>query len=140
MTPEIYARLDASFQTLVPRGPELVQRFYNLLFSQYPEVRPLFPEDMSEQKNILLAALALAIQNLRNPDALNPMLHDLGARHVRYGTQPEHYPLVCATMLEVIGEMLGDQWNAQLKEDWAQALNLIAEKMLEGANQSASAH
>ena len=52
-------RLETSFNLLAPRGPELVDRFYAHLFSKHPALRPMFPAEMNEDKNKLLASLVL---------------------------------------------------------------------------------
>ncbi len=125
-------RLEKSFQLLAPRGPELVDRFYAHLFSKNPGVREMFPADMAGQKKKLLASLVLVIQNLRKAEMLRPALIDMGRRHVGYGTEPEHYPIVRDTLLCVMSEMAGDLWNEQLTEDWKNALNFVAAVMIEG--------
>lgn len=125
-------RLEQSFNLLAPRGPELMDRFYAHLFSKHPAVRKMFPRDMSGQKNKLLAALVLVVQNLRNPEVLQPVLIEMGGRHVGYGTEPEHYPIVRDTLVGVMKDMAGSQWNDQLTSDWTGALDFIASVMLEG--------
>ncbi|MFQ5502307.1 MAG: globin domain-containing protein [Phycisphaerae bacterium] len=125
-------RLEKSFQLLAPRGPELVDRFYAHMFSKNPVVREMFPDDMAAQKKKLLASLVLVIQNLRKAEMLRSALIDMGRRHVGYGTEPEHYPIVRDTLLCVMSEMAGEKWNEQLTEDWKNALNFVAAVMIEG--------
>ena len=132
-------RLETSFQLLAPRGPELVDRFYAHLFSENPGVRPMFPKDMSGQKKKLLASLVLIIQNIRKTEALIEPLKEMVRRHVEYGTQPAHYPIVRDSLIGVMQDMAGSAWNQQLTEDWTAALNLVAGVMLEGAKEAASA-
>ncbi len=128
----VIERLEASFAGMAPRAPELVDRFCTLLFARYPQVRPLFPQDMSAQKSKLIAALRLTIRSLRTPGALRQALLELGQRHARYGAEPEHYPLVRDTLLEVMEEISGATWSAQHAEDWTAALNFVASVMIEG--------
>ena len=52
-------RIKDSFNTLAPHGEALVNRFYERLFSEHPAVRPMFPDDMGQQKKHLLASLAV---------------------------------------------------------------------------------
>ncbi|MFQ5490834.1 MAG: globin domain-containing protein [Phycisphaerae bacterium] len=139
MDPSMIDRLERSFNALAPKAPELADRFYALLFSRNPGVRPMFPESMNQQKKKLLASLMLVVQNLRTPEKLTEPLKEMGARHVGYGTEPEHYPIVRDTLVEVMGEMAGDLWNAQLEADWKGALDLVAGIMLEGAANAAHA-
>lgn len=130
-------RLESSFNLVAPRAQELVDRFYALLFSRYPQVRPLFPDQMGDQKKKLIASLVLVVNNIRTPDKLLDPLTEMGKRHVAYGAIPEHYPLVRDTMLEVLGEIAGGAWNEQLNDDWTAALNLVANVMIEGAKAEA---
>ncbi len=125
-------RIEESFRALAPRGPELVDRFYALLFSRFPAVRPLFPQQMQAQKDKLLASIGLVVKSLRNPDGLKQTLLGLGARHAQYGTQEAHYPAVRDTLLDVMSEMAGNLWTTQLNQDWTDALNWVANVMIEG--------
>ncbi|MCH8880117.1 MAG: hypothetical protein IID34_09570 [Planctomycetes bacterium] len=132
-------RLESSFNLLAPRGPELVDRFYAHLFSKHPALRPMFPSDMGEQKKKLLASLVLVIENIRKTEKLEQPLQDLGARHVGFGTQAEHYPVVRDTLVSVMAEMAGEAWNDQLTQDWNGALDFVSSVMLEGAESAVPA-
>ncbi len=132
-------RLESSFKLLAPRGPELVDRFYAHLFCENPGLRPMFPSDMGEQKKKLLASLVLVISNIRDAGKLEQPLHDLGARHVGFGAQAEHYPVVCDTLVSVMAEMAGKVWNDQLTQDWNGALDFVSSVMLEGVKNAAPA-
>lgn len=125
-------RIKESFNALAPRGEELVDRFYERLFSEHPGVRPMFPDDMAQQKKHLLTSLALIVKNIDNFAALEHPLKKLGARHASYGAAPEHYPIVGGTLLAVMSEMAGPIWNAELQADWSDAINAIAGVMLAG--------
>ncbi len=131
-------RLENSFNLVAPRAQELVDRFYALLFSRYPQVRPMFPDQMGEQKKKLIASLVLVVQNIRTPDKLLDPLTEMGKRHAEYGAVPEHYPIVRDTMLEVLGEIGGDAWTDQLEQDWTAALDLVSTVMIEGAKAATS--
>ena len=75
--------LETSFDLVAPRGYELVDVFYERLFAAAPAVRPLFAgTDPRRQNAMLLAALVLVRNSLRNLDAIVPKLRELGARHV----------------------------------------------------------
>lgn len=124
--------LETSFNLLAPRGPELVDRFYAHLFAKNPQVRPLFPSDMGDQKKKLLASLQLVMANVRKPDALLEPLQDMGRRHVYYKTEPAHYPIVRDTLIGVMRDMAGDAWTDDFQRAWTDALNLVAAIMIEG--------
>jgi methyl-accepting chemotaxis protein len=122
--------LQDSFELIKPQGPELVRRFYERLFQKFPSVKPLFANTtQEEQEKKLLAAIALVVNNLRNPDALAKALQEMGKRHQGYGALPEHYPAVAETLLDVMAEIAGEHWTPVLRSAWEKALNVVAEVM-----------
>lgn len=127
--------LEQSFELVKPKADEFVLSFYNNLFTDYPAAKPLFEHsDMAKQQQMLKGALVMVIQNLRKPDVLSDALKGLGARHVKYGALPEHYPLVGNSLLKTLEQYAGDAWTFELKEAWAGAYGAITELMLEGAD------
>jgi nitric oxide dioxygenase len=125
--------LETSFQAIAPRGEAFVSAFYERLFTNYPQTRAFFAStNMKEQRKKLLGALILVIQNLRKPEVLASALQGLGQRHVNYGVQPEHYPIVGTILLETFAEFLGDTWTKADHDAWAQAYEAICSIMLEG--------
>lgn len=130
--------LEESFEQIKPKADDFVNSFYDNLFGDYPAAQPLFSHtDMSAQKKKLLDSLVLVIQNLRKPDVLSAALKGLGARHVKYGALPEHYPLVGNSLLKTFGQYLGDDWTPEVKQAWVDAYGAITELMLEGADYTA---
>src|SRR5262249_45877988 len=128
--------LEASFDLVAPHGNELMDEFYARLFAAAPAVRPLFPDDMTRQKTMLLGALVLLRKSLRDLDAIVPKLRELGARHVAYGARPEHYPLVGETLIASLAAVAGDAWTADYERAWTAAYELVASVMLDGAREA----
>lgn len=91
---------------------------------------------MKKQQQMLVAALVLVVDNLRDPDKLQETLKGLGARHVKYGTLPEHYPLVGNALLTTFEQYLKADWTAEVKQAWVDAYGAITALMLEGADYS----
>ena len=130
--------LETSFDLIAPRGEELVDVFYTRLFDAAPAVQPLFAHtDLKKQKAMLLATLVLLRKSLRDLESIAPKLRQLGARHVDYGAQPEHYPVVAEVMLASMAEIAGDAWTDDIEAAWAGALGLVATAMLDGAAEAA---
>lgn len=130
---ELIRRLEESFGRLTERAGELADRFYGRLFKTYPDVKRLFPEDMSGQKKKLTAALSLVVANLRTPDQVRGTLRELGQRHVGYGTKTEHYEMVCQCLVAAMAEVAGPGWSKELASDWLTALRMVSRIMLDGA-------
>lgn len=131
----VIERLESSFNLIAPRAEELVDRFYTNLFANNPSLRSMFPANLADQKKKLLASLVLVIQNLRSTDKLVEPLKKLGARHAKYNAKIEHYPVVRDTLVSVMAEIAGEQWNEQLNKDWLGALDFVASVMIEGHKQ-----
>jgi hemoglobin-like flavoprotein len=126
-------RLEASFRGIAGRADLLAESFYERLFRRAPAVRPLFPEDMTEQRKKLVETLAFVIQHLRSPDEVLPRLRSLGTAHVKYGARPEHYPIVCEELVAAMGEIAGASWDVEIERDWKNALHLVSAAMIAGA-------
>ena len=127
--------LEGSFGKVKPRANEFAASFYSNLFSDYPDAKPLFENtDIKEQSKKLLASLVFVVENLKNPEALSDALRGLGARHVKYGALPEHYPLVGNTLIKTFSQFLGDDWTDDIQKAWVDAYGVITEVMLDGAD------
>ena len=85
------------------------------------------------QKAMLLGALVLVRKSLRDLDAIVPKLRELGARHVAYGAQPEHYPVVAEVLIGAMATVAGPAWKPEYEEAWGGALGVVAGVMIEGA-------
>jgi hemoglobin-like flavoprotein len=132
MVNDAVARLEENFNLLAPRGLELVDRFYAHLFSSHPQIRAMFPQDMTTQKRKLLSSIVLIAKNLRNPERIREPVFEMGRRHEAYGTQPEIYPIFRDTLIGVMRDMAVREWSEQLTEDWTAALDAVIDMMLEG--------
>jgi len=132
--------LETSFDHIADRGDELVDIFYGRLFAVAPGVQPLFEgTDLKRQKGMLLAALVLLRRSLRDLDSVTPKLRDMGARHVRYGAQPEHYPVVGEVLIASMAQVAGEAWTVEFELAWTEAFGVVAGAMLDGASSVESA-
>jgi hemoglobin-like flavoprotein len=126
--------LETSFDLVAPRGEELIDLFYAKLFAAAPAVRPLFAHtDLRRQKAMLLGTLVLLRKSLRDLDAIVPKLRALGARHVAYGAEPGHYPVVGQVLIESMADVGGSAWRFEYSTAWAAAFDVVAGAMLDGA-------
>jgi hemoglobin-like flavoprotein len=126
--------LETSFDHVAARGDSLMDVFYERLFTAAPAARPLFSgTDLKRQKGMLLAALVLLRRSLRDLESVTPALRQLGARHVRYGALPEHYPVVGEVLISSMAEVAGDAWRPEYERAWTHAFAVVSTAMLEGA-------
>ena len=126
--------LETSFDLIAPNGDELMDEFYARLFERAPAVTPLFANtDLKRQKAMLLSTLVLLRKSLRDLDAVLPKLRALGARHVAYGAEPAHYPVVGEVLIASMAAVAGDAWRPEHEEAWSEAFGVVAAAMMDGA-------
>jgi len=124
--------LERSFNILAPRAGELVHNFYEELFTQFPQVKPMFEgSNSAEQEKKLINALQLVVNNLRNVDTLAKALTTLGEKHQQYGVLAEHYTAAANTLIKVMQELAGDLWSPEIQSAWEHALAVVAKVMLD---------
>lgn len=126
------ALLESSFAQVKDSRLEFTERFYNILFTDYPEVRPLFENTtMQKQRKHLFESLVFVVNSLNEPDVLSDALKGLGSRHVQYGVLPQHYPMVGNSLLKAFSETLGTAWTPAVRLSWAEAYETISQLMLD---------
>ena len=133
MTPEQVAMVQESFKKVVPIAGTAANLFYGRLFEIAPEVRPLFPEDLREQKKKLIGMLATAVANLHQVDKIMTAVQDLGRRHVAYGVTAKQYEPVGAALLWTLEKGLGDEFTPPLKAAWTETYMTLAGVMKNAA-------
>ena len=116
------------------RGPSLTRRFYEILFSRFPEAKSLFVRNRPTQQEKMLAdALTAIIDHLEDAPWLESTLLKLGARHAEYGVTDEMYEWVGACLLATLAEFAGDQWTPRVSRAWTDAYAAISGLMLAGS-------
>ncbi|MBN9161262.1 MAG: flavohemoprotein [Myxococcales bacterium] len=129
--------LRSSFDTIIERQPMITPRFYEILFERYPQARPLFGGNSSKkQQEMLQQALVSVLEHLEDASWLSSTLGALGAKHVDYGVTREMYDWVGDSLLATLAETLGDDWTANVKDQWSTAYGVIRDLMLAGVPQA----
>lgn len=120
-----------SFKKVIPIADVAADIFYARLFEIAPEVKPLFTKDIKVQGQMLMAALGMAVNGLREPEKLKPVIVSLGERHKAYGVKDEYYALVGQALLFTLAKGLGDDFTPAVGDAWTQAYTLLAKLMQE---------
>jgi hemoglobin-like flavoprotein len=132
MTPEAIRQIRASYDEVAARPRQLASRFYEELFTASPNLRRLFPGDLTLLQGHFEAALALVLRNLDEMRALRESLRNLGAQHVHWGARPEDYVAAREALIAAV-RALAPAWNDALEQHWRTAITVIIVPMLEGA-------
>jgi len=133
LTPKSIDRIRQSYERLMPRIGEVTVAFYQRLFTLLPEVRELFPADLTVQRKHVAAALGLVVRNLAVFDALEEPLRELGAAHARLGVAAWHLPVGCDALLDALAGASDGAWDEALAADWKALLLTVTRHMLAGA-------
>ena len=129
MSPEQVKLVQDSFTKVAPIAPQAADLFYGRLFEIAPEVRPLFPTDLAQQKKKLMDMLTTAVTNLHQVEKIVPAVQDLGRRHAGYGVKEAHYQPVGEALIWTLDKGLGDAFTAPVKEAWVAAYTTLATVM-----------
>lgn len=134
MTPEQVQLVQQSFQKVVPIADVAGDLFYKRLFEVAPQVRPMFADNITEQRKKLMTMLATVVTNLHQVEKILPAVQDLGRKHVGYGAKPEHYPVVGGALLWTLEQGLKDDFTPPVREAWTAAYTTLSTVMIEAAN------
>lgn len=134
MTPEQIALVQGSWEKVEGIAEQAAALFYDRLFSQAPEYKPLFKGDMVEQGNKLMTMIGVAVKGLTRLDEIVPAVQKLGQRHKDYGVQPGDYEVVAQALLWTLGQGLGDAFDAETEQAWVAAYTVLATTMIDAAD------
>ncbi len=134
MTPEQVQIVQDTWKAVVPIASKAADLFYDKLFLMDPGLRPLFPEDLTEQKKKLMSMIGRVVTALRDPASVVPAIQDLGRRHVGYGVRKEDYTTVGGALLWTLEQGLGTAWTAEVKDSWVAAYTLLSGVMIDAAS------
>lgn len=104
--------------------------FYSKLFLDHPELRRMFPINMSDQYKKLIDTLSVMVARLERTDELEQDISALAKRHEGYGVLPKHYAMVGTALLWTLEKGLGNDWNEDTKQAWAACYQLISDRVL----------
>lgn len=136
---EVITAVRDSWATLPDEPGVFARLFYQHLFGLAPQVRGMFPPDMSEQHVKLSKALLDVVGHLDNWEVVAPRLRSLGAHHARHlGVTAEQYPFIAHALIRAVRDV-APTWSSALSSYWIQVYEWISATMLEGAGQARTA-
>jgi hemoglobin-like flavoprotein len=135
MTPHQIKLVQTSFAQVAPIAATAADLFYGRLFEIAPEVRSMFPDDLSGQKKKLMAMLGTVVAGLSHIDTLLPAVQALGKRHAGYGVSAEQYAPVGAALLWTLEKGLGAAFTDEVEQAWSSAYTMLAGAMIDAARE-----
>jgi hemoglobin-like flavoprotein len=130
MTQDQVQLVQQSFSTVAPIADQAAVMFYDRLFEIAPQVKAMFPADLTEQRKKLMATLTVVVNGLGNLESILPAASALAKRHVAYGAKAEHYPVVGAALLWTLEKGLGTGWTPAVADAWTSAYGTLSGFMI----------
>ena len=133
ITPRQIELVETSATAIDPLLEGFAAAFYARLFTEHPEVRPMFATDPGAQAGKLATELRRIVSALRDPERFSRQVRTLGDRHRRYGVVPHHYDVVGAVLIATFIDVLGPAFTPELQDAWTAAYGEIAALMIEAS-------
>lgn len=143
LNPRTIEIVKATAPILEQHGEALTRHFYKRMFSQNPEVAPLFnPTNQAAgtQQKALAAAICAYAANIDNLEVLGGAVELIAQKHASLRILPEHYPIVGANLLASIREVLGEGATDEVIEAWGEAYGFLADILIGRERQIYSEH
>ncbi|WP_462409658.1 NO-inducible flavohemoprotein [Neobacillus sp. Marseille-QA0830] len=115
---------------LEQHGEAITTKFYQLMFSNHPELLNIFNhanQKQGRQQRALAGAVYAAAKYIDNLEVIIPVVQQINHKHRSLGIKPEHYPIVGKYLLLAIKEVLGEAATDEIIQAWEQAYGLIAD-------------
>ena len=116
---EDIAILQASFLPIKDNSANFTATFYELLFTDHPEMKHAIGKiDLVAREKKFAESLFSIIKNIRNPSLLDRAINNVKIIYTSLGILPEHYPLLGKTLLKSLKFYLGPGWTPQVETAW----------------------
>lgn len=129
MTPKQIEIIQESWDYVITNTQKAGELFYNRLFEESPELRPLFKGDIKDQERKLISLITFAVGKLNNIGEIIADVQALGTRHKQYGVKDEHYGKVASALLWTLEQGLGSKWTDEAKTAWTTLYVTLADVM-----------
>ena len=133
MTPSQVTLVQESFRHIGRQPHEAGRMFYDALFMLAPELRPLFPEDLSRQKLKFIQMLSTIVRSLDQISTISDEIVELGRRHLSYDVEDEHYAVLGEALMSTVDRLLGASLTPAISDAWVAAYGMFARVMQESS-------
>lgn len=122
-----------TLEMVLPLADTFAFMFYQRFFEVEPGARPLFPADMSQQRQKIIRLLTFALRGLEQPRVIEAELHRLGQHHAQYHISRQQYEQMNEAIVWAFTKVLGDKFTGEMRQAWRDGLNAITDIMLAAA-------
>jgi len=121
LTPDQIALIEISFARVLRSKAELAGRVYERFFDLEPDVRPLFGDDLSQQRAKIMRALSFTVRAMSSDEDLARMADGLARSHRKFYLQPGQLEHMAEAILSAFGDCLGAAFTPAMQDSWQAA-------------------
>ena len=107
--------------------------FYDALFQHAPGLRGLFRDDLEGQGMRFMTTLAVIVDDLDRPEALERQLSAIGRSHAALGVRPAHFAPMEEALIDTLRAQLGAALDADAEAAWRDAYGEVSRRILAAA-------
>ncbi|WP_268624459.1 NO-inducible flavohemoprotein [Paenibacillus alvei] len=134
LQPRTIEIVKSTVPVLAEHGSQITTRFYQLLFSNHPELLNVFNhanQRHGKQQMALANAVYAAAANIDRLETILPVVRQIAQKHRALNIKPEHYPIVGKHLLLAIKDVLGEAATDDIIEAWTEAYGVIADVFIQ---------
>eukprot|EP00960_Hanusia_phi_P058685 763951-Hanusia_phi.AAC.4 len=110
---------------------ELGEMVYDHLFRLAPNVATLFNKPREYMAVKMGDTLGMLVSFADDPENMKQQVSWLGIRHVQYNVRPHHIPLIGPVFMNVLAEVSGEEWTADVEKAWGIVFKMVCDNMSE---------
>jgi nitric oxide dioxygenase len=121
--------IKSTVPVLEVHGTAITKRFYELLFTNHPDLLNIFNhanQKQGRQQAALANVVYAAAKNIDKLETILPVVKQISHKHRSLGVKAEHYPIVGKNLLAAIQDVLGSAATEDILGAWAEAYGIIA--------------
>ncbi|XP_064602211.1 neuroglobin-like [Liolophura sinensis] len=125
---------------IVNQGVHMFMR----IFTKRPDMKPIWSISMkhdSEEQykkspkfrfhvKRLFSTIGMVVDGLEYLHEVEPMIEDLGRRHIKYGIKRAHFEVIADGLLYALENALGNKFTPEVKNAWCKLYGWLAEVMI----------
>ena len=112
-----------SFAYVMASPQQSMEYFFAHLFSRNPEIRTLFPLEMSGLRDRVFSALARLVWSMDEPESSAAFLVQIGRDHRKFGVRDRHLQSFFAALADTVERAAGLAWTPAMATAWQHVLH-----------------
>lgn len=125
--------IKATVPVLEEHGLTITTRFYELLFSNHPELWNVFNHANQmrfTQQEALAKALHAAASHIEQIETIAPAVNKIAHKHRSVGVKAEHYPIVGHFLIIAMKEVLGEGASKEVIGAWEEVYDVLSQQFI----------